>query len=177
MAVVLSCIDSRAPVELLFDVGIGDLFVCRLAGNVVSPMALGSMEFACKVAGAKLILVLGHTRCGAVKAACDFAHNGLDVEQATGLTNLPSVIKPLKDAVRLETQTRENRTASNEDFVDRVAAINVRNAIQSLREGSPTLRAMIDEGQIGIAGAMYDVKTGQVDFLGSSEPVAAAAAV
>lgn len=177
MAVVLSCIDSRAPVELLFDVGIGDLFVCRLAGNVVSPMALGSMEFACKVAGAKLILVLGHTRCGAVKAACDFAHNGLDVEQATGLTNLPSVIKPLKDAVRLETQTRENRTASNEDFVDRVAAINVRNAIQSLREGSPTLRAMIDEGQIGIAGAMYDVKTGQVDFLRSHEPVATTAAL
>ena len=175
MAVVLSCIDSRAPVELVFDVGIGDLFVCRLAGNVVSPMALGSMEFACKVAGAKMILVLGHTRCGAVKAACDFAHNGLDVEQATGLTNLPSVIKPLKDAVRLETQTRENRTASNEEFVDRVAAINVRNVIQALREGSPTLRAMIDEGQIGIAGAMYDVKTGQVSFLSTAEPVAAAA--
>jgi carbonic anhydrase/SulP family sulfate permease len=175
MAVVLSCIDSRAPVELLFDVGIGDLFVCRLAGNVVSPMALGSMEFACKVAGARMILVLGHTRCGAVKAACDFAHNGLDVEQATGLTNLPSVIKPLKDAVRLETQTRENRTASNEEFVDRVAAINVRNMIDALREGSPTLRTMIDEGQIGIAGAMYDVKTGQVNFLGSADPVATAA--
>jgi len=175
MAVVLSCIDSRAPVELVFDVGIGDLFVCRLAGNVVSPMALGSMEFACKVAGAKMILVLGHTRCGAVKAACDFAHNGLDVEQATGLTNLPSVIKPLKDAVRLETETRENRTASNEAFVDRVAAINVRNMIQALREGSPTLRTMIDEGQIGIAGAMYDVKTGHVSFLTSTEPVPAAA--
>ena len=175
MAVVLSCIDSRAPVELVFDVGIGDLFVCRLAGNVVSPMALGSMEFACKVAGARMILVLGHTRCGAVKAACDFAHNGLDVEQATGLTNLPSVIKPLKDAVRLETETRENRTASNEAFVDRVAAINVRNMIQALRDGSPTLRTMIDEGQIGIAGAMYDVKTGHVSFLSSTEPVTAAA--
>ena len=172
MAVVLGCIDSRAPVEMVFDVGIGDLFVCRLAGNVISPMALGSMEFACKVAGAKLVLVLGHTRCGAVKAACDFAHNGLDVEQATGLSNLPEVIRPLKEAVHLETETRGDRTSSNEAFVDRVATIHVRNVMQAIREGSPTLRDMIDRGEIGIAGAMYDVKTGEVAFVGSGTAAA-----
>ncbi|MFM7808935.1 MAG: bifunctional SulP family inorganic anion transporter/carbonic anhydrase, partial [Planctomycetota bacterium] len=105
MAVVLGCIDSRAPVEMVFDVGIGDLFVCRLAGNVISPMALGSMEFACKVAGAKLVLVLGHTRCGAVKAACDFAASGKDVRETTGLDNLGSLIEPIKRAVALERET------------------------------------------------------------------------
>ena len=165
MAVILGCIDSRAPVEMLFDLGIGDVFICRLAGNVVSPMALGSMEFACKVAGAKLVLVLGHTRCGAVKAACDFVHNGLDVEQATGLANLPSVLQPIKEAVRAETQTPDERHGKNEAFVDRVATINVRNTMAAVQAGSPTLRAMIESGEIGIAGAMYDVRTGAVTFL------------
>jgi carbonic anhydrase/SulP family sulfate permease len=173
MAVVLGCIDSRAPVEMVFDVGIGDLFVCRLAGNIPSRKALGSMEFACKVAGAKLVMVLGHTRCGAVKAACDFVHSGADVEQATGLSNLPHVIEPLKEAVRREHETREDRTAKNEAFVDRVAAINVRNVMRAIREGSPVLRDMIDRGEIGLAGGMYDVKTGAVTFLTADEPVAA----
>jgi carbonic anhydrase len=164
MAVVLSCIDSRAPVEMLLDLGIGDVFSVRLAGNVPSRKALGSMEFACKVAGAKLILVLGHTRCGAVKAACDFVGSGADVEKVTGLKNLPYVIAPIGDAVRAETQTRDDRTSGNEAFVDRVARLNVIQVMRHVRESSPALRAMIDAGQIGMVGGMYDVKTGQVDF-------------
>jgi carbonic anhydrase/SulP family sulfate permease len=165
MAVVLSCIDSRAPVEMLFDLGIGDVFSCRLAGNVVSPMALGSMEFACKVAGAKLVLVLGHTKCGAVKAACDFAASGLDVREATGLDNLGSLIEPIKRAVAMERSTHDDRTGKNDAFVDRVAELNVRHVMDAVRQGSPTLRAMIDSGEIGLAGAMYDVRSGQVDWL------------
>lgn len=174
IAVVLGCIDSRAPVEMVFDMGIGDLFACRLAGNVPSRKALGSMEFACKVAGARLIFVLGHTRCGAVKAACDFVHT--DVEKATGLSNLPHVIEPLKEAVIAETATRDDRTSKNEEFVDRVAAINVTNVMRAIREGSPVLREMIDRGEIGLAGGMYDVKTGRVEFIAAPEPGSSAKA-
>jgi len=170
MAVVLSCIDSRTPVELLFDLGIGDVFSCRLAGNIPSRKALGSMEFGCKVAGAKVVLVMGHTRCGAVQAACDFADNGLDVAKTTGLTNLPSVIEPLKESVRQEKETLQNRTALNEDFVDRVAAINVRMVMNAIKQGSPTLRNMIESGEIVLAGAMYDVKNGSVAFFHLDQP-------
>ncbi|NBX26564.1 MAG: sulfate transporter, partial [Planctomycetes bacterium] len=147
MAVVLSCIDSRAPVEMLFDLGIGDVFSCRLAGNIVSREALGSMEFACKVAGAKLIMVLGHTSCGAVKAACDFVHQGTDVRQATGLQNLPHVVDPLREAVTLETRERIDRTSGNADFVNRVASLNVGNVMRLIREQSPTLREMLERGE------------------------------
>jgi carbonic anhydrase/SulP family sulfate permease len=175
MAVVLSCIDSRAPVEMLFDLGIGDVFSCRLAGNIVSREALGSMEFACKVAGAKLIMVLGHTSCGAVKAACDFVHKGADVRQATGLQNLPHVVDPLREAVALETRERMDRTSGNSDFVDRVASLNVGNVMRLIREQSPTLREMLDRGEIGIAGGMYDVHSGRVTFLqGAAAAVPAA---
>jgi carbonic anhydrase/SulP family sulfate permease len=175
MAVVLSCIDSRAPVEMLFDLGIGDVFSCRLAGNIVSREALGSMEFACKVAGAKLIMVLGHTSCGAVKAACDFVHKGADVRQATGLQNLPHVVDPLREAVALETRERMDRTSGNSDFVDRVASLNVGNVMRLIRERSPTLREMLDRGEIGIAGGMYDVHSGRVTFLqGAAAAVPAA---
>jgi carbonic anhydrase/SulP family sulfate permease len=165
MAVVLSCIDSRAPVEMLFDLGIGDVFSCRLAGNIVSREALGSMEFACKVAGAKLVFVLGHTSCGAVKAACDFVHKGADVRLATGLQNLPAVVDPLREAVSLERGERNDRTSANHSFVDRVATLNVRNVMRLIREQSPTLHQMIEHGEIGIAGGMYDVGSGQVTFL------------
>ena len=165
MAVVLSCIDSRSPAEILFDLGLGDIFSVRLAGNVLSRKVLGSMEYACKVAGAKLILVLGHTSCGAVKATCDIVGKGLDTVQATGLTNLPYLVEPISQAVHMETATIENRDGSNGAFVDRVAAINVRNVILAIRQGSPTLRDMIDAGQIQVAGAMYNVKSGQVEFM------------
>ena len=165
MAVVLSCIDSRSPAEILFDLGLGDIFSVRLAGNVLSRKVLGSMEFACKVAGAKLILVLGHTSCGAVKATCDIVGKGLDTVQATGLTNLPYLVEPISKAVHMETATMQNRDGSNYEFVDRVAAIHVRNVMLAIRQGSPTLRDMIDAGQIQVAGAMYNVKSGQVEFM------------
>ena len=165
MAAVLSCIDSRAPVELLFDLGIGDVFSARLAGNVASPKALGSLEFACKVAGAKLLLVMGHTRCGAVKATCDFVAKGLDAAQATGLTNLGAITDTIAEAVRMESRTVEGRTADNESFVDRVAEINVRNAIRWMQANSPTLSSMAMNGEIAIVGAMYDVRSGRVTFL------------
>lgn len=168
MAAVLSCIDSRAPAELLFDLGIGDIFVARLAGNVASPKALGSLEFACRIAGAKLIVVLGHTRCGAVKATCDFVARGVDPAEATGLTNLPAITEPITEAVHMETVTTEGRDASNENFVDRVAAINVRNTIRYLLDNSPTLSAMGVRGEIDIVGAMYNVSTGRLEFLDSA---------
>jgi carbonic anhydrase/SulP family sulfate permease len=166
MAVVLSCIDSRSPAEILFDLGLGDIFSVRLAGNVASAKALGSMEFACKVAGAKLIVVLGHTSCGAVKATCDFVSKGLDPVEATGLTNLGSITEPISEAVAMETRTTGVRDSSNHDFVDRVATIHVRNTMRWIEEHSPVLRSMIMNGEIGIAGAMYDVSTGKVEFMG-----------
>jgi carbonic anhydrase/SulP family sulfate permease len=165
MAAVLSCIDSRAPAELLFDLGIGDIFSVRLAGNVASPKALGSLEFACRVAGSKLVVVLGHTRCGAVKATCDFIDKGIDPVAATGLTNLPSITEPISEAVHAETATKDQRTAANLEFVDRVAAINVRNTIRWIHNHSPTLASMSLNGEIAIVGAMYDVSTGRVEFL------------
>ena len=176
MAVVLSCIDSRSPAEILFDLGLGDIFSVRLAGNVLSRKVLGSMEFACKVAGAKLILVLGHTSCGAVKATCDIVGKGLDTVQATGLTNLPSLVEPISKAVHMETATIQNRDGSNYEFVDRVAAIHVHNVMLAIRQGSPTLRDMIDAGQIQVAGAMYNVKSGQVEFMSAVDANRAEAA-
>lgn len=167
MAVVLGCIDSRAPAELLFDLGIGDVFVVRLAGNVCDAKALGSMEFACKAAGAKLIVVLGHTRCGAVKATCDFVHQGVDAAAATGMTNLGSITSVISDAVRMERHTTHDRTGKNAAFVDGVAAINVHNTMERIERDSPTLGALLQEGRIGIVGAMYDVASGRVRFLES----------
>jgi carbonic anhydrase/SulP family sulfate permease len=165
MAAVLSCIDSRAPAELLFDLGIGDIFSIRVAGNVARGKALGSLEFACKVAGSKLIVVLGHTRCGAVKATCDFIDKGIDPVVATGLTNLPSITEPISEAVQAEITTRENRSAANLEFVDRVTAIHVRNTIRWIQNHSPALTSMALNGEIAIVGAMYDVSTGRVEFL------------
>jgi carbonic anhydrase/SulP family sulfate permease len=165
MAIVLSCIDSRAPAELLFDLGIGDIFSVRVAGNVAKEKAMGSIEFACKIVGSKLVVVLGHTRCGAVKATCDFVHKGIDPVAATGLTNLPAITGPISLAVRAETLTRDNRDSKNESFVDRVTAIHVELTIQSILEHSPTLAAMLKNGEIGIVGAMYDVGSGKVQFL------------
>ncbi|MCE2874430.1 MAG: sulfate transporter, partial [Planctomycetaceae bacterium] len=168
MAVVLSCIDSRAPVEMLLDQGIGDIFSCRLAGNVPSRKAMASMEFACKVAGAKLVMVLGHTGCGAVKVACDLATADAATVESLGLSNLPHLLEPLRESVRLETETVEARSSKNEAFVDRVAALNVHNVMRHVREGSPTLQALLEAGQILMVGGMYDVKTGVVTFFDAS---------
>jgi carbonic anhydrase len=153
-AVVLSCIDSRTSAELVFDQGLGDIFSVRIAGNIVNEDILGSMEFACKVAGSKFIVVLGHTKCGAVKGACDHVELG----------NLTTLLAKLQPAVSCETQTTLNRDSSNAIFVENVAKINVEEAVGEIQAKSPILKEMIDKGEIGICGAMYNVETGQVEF-------------
>ena len=153
-AVVLSCIDSRTSAELVFDQGLGDIFSVRIAGNIVNEDILGSMEFACKVAGSKFIVVLGHTKCGAVKGACDHVELG----------NLTTLLAKLQPAISCETQTTLNRDSSNAIFVENVAKINVEEAVGEIQAKSPILKEMIDKGEIGICGAMYNVETGQVEF-------------
>ncbi|MCB9880245.1 MAG: bifunctional SulP family inorganic anion transporter/carbonic anhydrase [Planctomycetes bacterium] len=167
MACVLSCIDSRAPVELLFDLGIGDIFSIRVAGNVPTDEVLGSMEYACKVAGSKLIVVLGHTRCGAVSATCDFAAGALDLD-SLGLENLPSITNVIQEAVDLETSTTGDRTSNNSDFVGHVTQIHIENTIEYIREHSSALSGMLDRREIAIIGAIYDVKTARVTFYESA---------
>ncbi|UCE69932.1 MAG: carbonic anhydrase [Flavobacteriaceae bacterium] len=156
-ATILSCIDSRVSAELIFDQGVGDIFSVRVAGNIVNEDLLGSMEFACKLAGTKVIVVLGHTSCGAVKGACDDARMG-------NLTTLLSKIKPAVGAVSEPTDPSE-RTSKNLDFVDRVAETNVRFSIDNIRKQSPVLRIMEEDGEIAIVGAMYDIRSGKVHFL------------
>lgn len=153
-AVVLSCIDSRQPVEIVLDQGIGDIFSARVAGNVLNDDILGSMEFACKVSGAKLIAVIGHSNCGAIKGAVDDAQLG-------HLTGLLAKIKPAMDAVP---DDGAPRTSKNHEFVDAVAEANVRLVMREIRERSPVLREMIDSGQVGLVGGMYDLSTGEVHF-------------
>ena len=153
-AVILSCVDSRQPIEIVFDQGIGDVFSARVAGNVVNDDILGSMEFACKVSGAKLIAVVGHSNCGAIKGAIDNVQLG-------HLTDLLDKIKPAIDAVPNDVQPRNSK---NPEFVDKVAEANVRLVMEQIPERSPILREMIDEGQIELVGGMYDVSTGNVRF-------------
>lgn len=153
-ATILSCIDSRTSAELVFDQGLGDIFSVRIAGNIVNTDIIGSMEFACKVAGSKLIVVLGHTNCGAVKGACDHVEMG-------NLTELLSKIQP---SVYQEKTTKENRTSKNKDFVENVALINVKRSVEQIIERSYILEQMLEKGEIGIVGAMYDVKSGVVEF-------------
>ncbi|HVU26615.1 MAG TPA: carbonic anhydrase family protein [Verrucomicrobiae bacterium] len=153
-AVVLSCIDSRQPIEIVLDQGIGDIFSARVAGNVLDDDILGSMEFACKVSGAKLIAVIGHSNCGAIKGAID------DV-QLGNLTGLLTKIKPAMDTVP---EDHQSRTSKNYQFVDAVAEANVRLVMREIPERSPILREMLDKGEIGLVGGMYDLKTGEVKF-------------
>ena len=156
-ASIIGCIDSRVPTSLIFDQGIGSIFSARVAGNIVNDDILGSLEFACKLAGAKLVVVLGHTSCGAVKGACDQAELG-------NLTALLSKINPAVLAVT-EPENPEERTSKNADFVDAVALENVRLTVQNVRTYSNVLRSMEKQGAIKIIGAMYDVATGEVQFL------------
>ena len=153
-ATILSCIDSRTSAELIFDQGLGDVFSVRIAGNIVNTDILGSMEFACKVAGSKLIVVLGHTKCGAVKGACDHVEMG-------NLTELLSKIQP---AVYQEKTTSENRNSGNSAFVENVAEINVKRNVKNIIERSFVLEQMIENGEIGIVGAMHNIETGEVSF-------------
>ena len=153
-ATILSCIDSRTSAELIFDQGLGDIFSIRLAGNVLSDAVLGSMEFACKLAGSRLLVVLGHTACGAIKGACDNVQLG----------NLSTLLNLIQPAVYFERTVADNRTSTNPDFVDRVAQIQVRRAVEGVIERSMVLRDMIEKGEIGLIGAMYDVASGAVQF-------------
>lgn len=153
-AIVLSCIDSRTSAELIFDQGLGDIFSARIAGNVLNEDILGSMEFACKVAGAKVIAVLGHTRCGAIKGACD------DVK----LGNLSTLLDKIKPAINAETTITENRNASNSDFVERVAELNVFLTMDRVLAESPVLKEMIENNEIALVGGLYNVESGEVEF-------------
>ena len=152
-AVILSCIDSRAPAETIMDLGIGDIFNARVAGNVVNDDILGSMEFACKVAGAKVVLVMGHTSCGAIKGAIDNVELG-------NLTGLLAKIRPAVEA----TQYAGERSSKNYGFVDAVARKNVELTMAEVRARSAVLAELEAKGTIEIAGAMYDIHTAKVDF-------------
>lgn len=155
-ATILHCIDSRVSAELIFDEGIGDVFSVRIAGNFENEDILGSMEFACKLAGTKVIVVLGHTACGAVKGACDDAKLG-------NLTALISKLKPAVEAVTEPVDTSK-RNSGNIDFVNSVAEKNVYMTMENIREKSPVLKEMEDNGEIKIVGAMYNIKDGSVTF-------------
>ncbi|MBC8988033.1 carbonic anhydrase [Pedobacter sp. N36a] len=154
-AVVLSCIDSRTSAELIFDQGLGDIFSIRIAGNIINEDVLGSMEFGCKVAGAKIIVVLGHTKCGAIKGACDHVEMG----------NLTALLSKIRPAVDDEQTIKENRNSSNSEFIEKVAAINVSRSVKSIIERSPILKEMVEGGQIQIVGGNHDIATGIVTFI------------
>ncbi len=152
---VLSCSDSRAPVEMLFDQALGDVFSVRLAGNIASDKVIGSLEFSSKYLGSKLIVVLGHSDCGAVKAACDNFREG----------HIGEIINLIRPAVRMEKTTVENRSSTNEVFLDKVCALNVRVQINEIIHSSDIIQDMLAAKQIGMVGGVYNLATGEVSFL------------
>ena len=153
-AVILSCIDSRTSAELIFDQGLGDVFSVRIAGNIINEDILGSMEFGCKVAGAKIIVVLGHTKCGAVRGACDHIEMG----------NMTALLTKIRPAVDDETITKENRNSGNDAFVENVSIINVKRNVKAIMERSPIIKELVQDGQIGIIGGIHNISTGRVTF-------------
>ncbi|HVJ80469.1 MAG TPA: bifunctional SulP family inorganic anion transporter/carbonic anhydrase [Planctomycetia bacterium] len=178
LAVVLSCIDSRSPAELILDLGVGDIYSVRVAGPVLGPSVIGSIEYGCAVAGAKLVLVLGHTRCGAVAASVDFAHAPNEICAATGCHHLDPIVEVIQQSVD-PTYLRPGMTIPEGQYpviVDAVARRNVGVTVKRLLEASATMRALVEEGKIAIVGAMYDVSTGAMEFL-SDEHGAAHAAI
>lgn len=158
-AAVLSCSDSRTSAELIFDQGLGDIFSVRLAGNIASVYAIGSLEYACKYLGTKIILVLGHTSCGAVKAACDELEDG----------NIHNILGLIAPAVQAESTTTEDRTSGNKAFVENVTHLNVHHQIQGILNSSAIIREMIADKKIGIAGGVYDIQSGKVNFYQEDE--------
>ncbi len=153
-ATVLSCIDSRTSAELIFDQGLGDIFSIRIAGNILNEDILGSMEFATKVVGTKLILVLGHTKCGAIVGACNHVEMG----------NLTTLLNKIQPAIFNEKETKENRDGSNTHFVNNVTEINVHLTIERIRRESPIIAELEEQGHIKIVGGLYDVENGSVVF-------------
>ncbi len=154
-AMVLSCVDSRVPVEDVFDLGIGDIFVARVAGNFSNTDILGSMEFATKISGAKAILVLGHEHCGAVKAAIDNARLG----------NITAMLKNIKPAIDAFADYEGEKTSANPEFVHMVAEKNIRLTMDEIRANSPVIKALEEQGDVTIIGALYDMDSGRVEFL------------
>lgn len=154
LAIVLSCIDSRTSAELIFDQGLGDIFSCRVAGNVLNDDILGSMEFATKVVGVKAIVVLGHSKCGAIRGACDRVRMG----------NLSTLLHKIEDAIEMEHETIGNRTSANAEFVERVATNNVLLVKRQIMERSPIIGDMIRDSALALVGGMYDVDSGAVTF-------------
>jgi carbonic anhydrase len=153
-AIILSCIDSRTSVELIFDQGLGDVLSVRIAGNIINEDILGSMEFGCKILGAKIIVVLGHSTCGAIKGACDHLEMG----------NLTALLSKILPAVDAETSVIKNRDSNNKAFVEKIAAINVRKTVHAIIERSPILKEMILKGAIEIIGGNHDIASGEVCF-------------
>nr|MBI1230753.1 carbonic anhydrase [Cytophagales bacterium] len=153
-AVILSCIDSRTSAELIFDQGLGDIFSVRVAGNVVNEDVLGSMEYAVKYAGSKLVVVLGHTKCGAVTSACNQVKDG----------NITALMHKIKPAIAMEKTVTQHRDGNNAIFVEKVAELNVTHALYEIRERSPIISEMEKEGKVIVIGATYDVESGKVDF-------------
>lgn len=153
-AAILSCIDSRTSAELIFDQGLGDVFSIRIAGNILNDDILGSMEFACKIAGSKLIVVLGHTKCGAIEGACDNIQLG----------HVTTLLNKVKPAITIETETKSERNSKNKKFVENVTKHNVTITVQQVKEQSPLLREMEQSGKIKIIGGLYDLDTGKVTF-------------
>ena len=154
IAIVLGCIDSRVPVETIFDMSFGDIFCVRVAGNVVNNDVLASIEYACSVVGAKLIIVLGHTRCGAIHSACDGVEKG----------HITALLDKIKPAIHAETETKDNRNSQNSTFVNHITELNVANTMQNIYEHSPILQEMIEKDNIGIVGAIYNVQSGKVYY-------------
>jgi len=154
-ATVLTCIDSRTSAELIFDQGLGDIFSARIAGSVVNDDILGSLEFSCKVAGSRIIVVLGHTQCGAIKGAIDKVQLG----------NLSTLLNKIQPSVYRERSTTDNRTSKNGDFVEKVMDIQVRRSVSQIVENSVVLREMLDAGTVYLVGAVYAIESGVVTFL------------
>lgn len=154
-AIILSCIDSRTSAEIIFDQGLGDIFSVRIAGNIMNEDILGSMEFACKVAGSKIITVLGHTSCGAIKGACDHVEMG----------NLTSLLSKIRPAIDDEKTVTERRDSSNEEFVEKVTFINVKRTMESIVQRSPILKEMLERNEIMLVGGIHNIATGEVEFI------------
>lgn len=167
MAVILSCIDSRAPTEMIFDMGLGDVFTIRMAGNVAGEKELGSMEYACAISGAKLILVMGHTRCGAVTTAVDLAVSGKKAVDTTGCEHIDYLIDEIQKVVDPSIRDKARSWSSDEKLicVDQIARKNVLRTMQVVKERSKTLRRLVDEERIKIAGCLYDISTGKIELL------------
>jgi carbonic anhydrase/SulP family sulfate permease len=171
MAAVLGCIDSRAPAEVVFDLGLGDIFSARVAGNIATSELLGSLEYACAVVGSKLVVVLGHTSCGAVNAAVDLLAAAKKASEATPCANLDSLVTEIQQAINPATLKKPDQWAPGEKaaYTNEISRLNVLQTIQTIRKRSSTLNKLVEEGKIAIVGALYDVTSGEVSFFQTAE--------